>query len=79
MRSTRKLNSGIFSLLQLIGEKYPELLRNMDETPVAFSFPVAGIAGQQELQHYYYTLQAIYSGYDSDQPGKAGAAKACCE
>ncbi len=77
MRSTTKLNTGILSLLQLMGEKYPELLRNMDETPVALSLPVAGIAGQLELQHYYYTLLAIYSGYDQDHPGKTGATAGC--
>lgn len=77
MRSTTKLNSGILSLLKLIGEKYPELLRNMDETPVALSFPVAGIAGQQELQHYYYTLRAIYSGYDQEHLRNKGVTTGC--
>lgn len=73
MRSTTKHNSGIFSLLLQIGEKYPELLRNMEETPVALSFPVTGHKAQLELQHYYQTLQAIYAGYENNGPQATGA------
>lgn len=77
MRSTKKLNSGILSLLQLMGEKYPELLRNMDETPVALPVTAAVQTEQFELQHYYNALQAIYYGYDQEHLQKKGGTAGC--
>lgn len=71
MRSTKKLNSGILSVLKLIDEKYPELLRNIDETPVAFPDPVAIPTAQSELQNYYDALRAIYSGYEQERLRKS--------
>lgn len=77
MRSTTKLNSGILSLLQLMGEKYPELLRNMDETPVTFAASAAVQTEHFELQHYYNALRAIYSGYDQEHLQKKGGIAGC--
>jgi hypothetical protein len=71
MRSTTKLNSGILSLLKLMDEKYPELLRNMDENPVASPDPVSVPTAHFELEDYYNALRAIYAGYDREQQRKS--------